>query len=166
MISPISKVPHVPSSLKRWASRSELAIIIADTSGAVQWVNEAFTHICDYQLDEIIGMKPGHFLSGPLTEVHARESLNASIRDKKPCLVRITNYKKNGTPYVVEIHLEPIFDRKTSTRAFFHWNAMSPRTSGSSANMESSMPPSTGSFSTVLRWSRPAQNPILDRDTP
>jgi hypothetical protein len=63
-------------------------------------------------------MKPGHFLSGPLTEVHARESLNASIRDKKPCLVRITNYKKNGTPYVVEIHLEPIFDRKNKHQGF------------------------------------------------
>ena len=118
MIFPANQKPHIPNSLKRWASRSELAIIIADPSGAVQWVNEAFTHICDYQLDEIIGMKPGHFLSGPLTEVHARESLNASIRNKKPCLVRITNYKKNGTPYVVEIHLEPIFDRKNKHQGF------------------------------------------------
>ena len=118
MISPANQKPHIPNSLKRWASRSELAIIIADTSGAVQWVNEAFTHICDYQLDEIIGMKPGHFLSGPMTEAHARETLNASIREKKPCLVRITNYKKNGTPYIVEIHLEPIFDRKNEHQGF------------------------------------------------
>ena len=118
MIFPATQKPHIPNSLKRWASRSELAIIIADTSGAVQWVNEAFTHICDYQLDEIIGMKPGHFLSGPMTEAHARETLNASIREKKPCLVRITNYKKNGTPYIVEIHLEPIFDRKNEHQGF------------------------------------------------
>ena len=118
MIFPANQKPHIPNSLKRWASRSELAIIIADTSGAVQWVNEAFTHICDYQLDEIIGMRPGHFLSGPLTEAHSRETLNTSIREKKPCLVRITNYKKNGTPYVVEIHLEPIFNRKNEHQGF------------------------------------------------
>ena len=118
MISPASKTPNVPVSLKRWASKSELAIIIADPSGGVQWVNPAFTTICDYQLDEIIGMKPGHFLSGPLTEVHARETLNHAIRDKKPCLVRITNYKKSGKPYIVEIHLEPIFNKKNEHQGF------------------------------------------------
>lgn len=118
MISPVSKVPHVPSSLKRWASKSELAIIIADPNGVVQWVNPAFTTICDYELDEIIGMKPGHFLSGPLTEVHARETLNHAIRDKKSCLVRITNYRKNGNPYIVEIHLEPIFNKKNEHQGF------------------------------------------------
>ena len=118
MIFPAVNKPNVPSSLRRWASKSNLAVILADTSGAVQWVNEAFTHICDYELDEIIGMKPGHFLSGPLTEAHARETLNNSIRDKKSCLVRITNYKKNGTPYIVEIHLEPIFGRKNEHQGF------------------------------------------------
>ena len=118
MIAPASKRPNVPVSLKRWASKSELAVIIADPSGAVQWVNPAFTTICDYQLDEIIGMKPGHFLSGPLTEVHARETLNHAIRDKKSCLVRITNYKKNGKPYIVEIHLEPIFNQKNEHQGF------------------------------------------------
>jgi PAS domain S-box-containing protein len=118
MISPASKTPNVPVSLKRWASKSELAIIIADPSGAVQWVNPAFTTICDYQLDEIIGMKPGHFLSGPLTEVRSRETLNHAIRDKKPCLVRITNYKKSGKPYIVEIHLEPIFNKKNDHQGF------------------------------------------------
>jgi len=118
MISPATKKPNVPGSLRRWASRSELAIILADTSGAVQWVNNAFTHICDYKLDEIIGMRPGHFLSGPLTETRSRETLNHAIRDKKPCLVRITNYKKNGTPYIVEIHLEPIFNRKNQHLGF------------------------------------------------
>lgn len=118
MISPASKKPNVPDSLKRWASRSALAIIIADTEGSVQWVNPAFTTICDYTLDEIIGMKPGHFLSGPLTESHSRETLNSAIREKKPCLVRITNYKKNGTAYIVEIHLEPIYNRKNEHLGF------------------------------------------------
>jgi len=63
-------------------------------------------------------MKPGHFLSGPLTEVKARETLNHAIRDKKPCLVRITNYKKSGKPYIVEIHLEPIFNKKNLHQGF------------------------------------------------
>ena len=118
MIFPTTKKPNIPSSLKRWASKSSLAVVLADTSGAVQWVNEAFTTICDYEMDEIIGMKPGHFLSGPLTEVHARETLNNAIRDRKSCLVRITNYKKNGTPYIVEIHLEPIFGPKNEHQGF------------------------------------------------
>lgn len=118
VISPVPKMPHVASSLKRWASRSQLAIIITDTYGAVRWVNPAFTSICDYQLDEVIGMKPGHFLSGPLTETHARQTLNNAIRDRKSCLVRITNYKKSGKPYIVEIHLEPIIGKNKEHQGF------------------------------------------------
>ena len=104
--------------MKRWASASELAIIITDTEGAVQWVNPAFTTICDYKLDEVIGMKPGHFLSGPLTEDASRQKLNQAIRDRSSCHVRITNYKKNGTAYIVDIHLEPIFDRQKRHQGF------------------------------------------------
>jgi len=93
-------------------------MFITDTAGAVQGVNPAFKTICDYELDEIIGMKPGHFLSEPLTEMHARETLNEAIRDKKSCLVRITNDKKSSQPYIVEIHLEPIFNKKNEHQGF------------------------------------------------
>ena len=59
-------------------------------------------------MHEIVGRRPGRFLGGPLTEDSARDVLRQAIRDGKRCLTRITNYKKDATPYVAQIHMEPI----------------------------------------------------------
>jgi len=91
-----------------WAEHTDIAIQITDPEGAVRWCNPAFTKMCHYSMHEIVGRRPGRFLGGPLTEDSAREVLRQSIREGKACLTRITNYKKDATPYVAQIHIEPI----------------------------------------------------------
>ena len=93
---------------ENWAEHTDLAILITDPEGAVRWCNPAFTKMCHYSMHEIVGRRPGRFLGGPLTEDSARDVLRQSIREGKACLTRITNYKKDATPYVAQIHLEPI----------------------------------------------------------
>lgn len=93
---------------ENWAEHTNIAILITDSEGAVRWSNPAFTKMCLYSMHEIVGRRPGRFLGGPLTEDSSREVLRRAIREGKPCLTRITNYKKDATPYVAQIHLEPI----------------------------------------------------------
>ena len=93
---------------ENWAEHTEIAILITDPEGAVRWSNPAFTKMCLYSMHEIVGRKPGRFLGGPLTEDSARDVLRQAIREGKSCLTRITNYKKDATPYVAQIHMEPI----------------------------------------------------------
>ena len=93
---------------ENWAEHTDIAILITDPEGAVRWCNPAFTKMCHYSMHEIVGRRPGRFLGGPLTEVSARDVLRQSIREGKACLTRITNYKKDATPYVAQIHMEPI----------------------------------------------------------
>ena len=93
---------------ENWAEHTDIAILITDPEGAVRWSNPAFTKMCHYSMHEIVGRRPGRFLGGPLTEDSARDVLRQAIREGKPCLTRITNYKKDATPYVAQIHLEPI----------------------------------------------------------
>ena len=93
---------------ENWAEHTDLAILITDPEGAVRWCNPAFTKMCHYSMHEIVGRRPGRFLGGPLTEDSARDVLRQSIREGKACLTRITNYKKDATPYVAQIHMEPI----------------------------------------------------------
>lgn len=93
---------------ENWAEHTDIAILITDPEGAVRWSNPAFTKMCLYPMHEIVGRRPGRFLGGPLTEEGSREALRTALREGKSCLTRITNYKKDATPYVAQIHLEPI----------------------------------------------------------
>jgi len=93
---------------ENWAEHTDIAILITDPEGAVRWSNPAFTKMCLYSMHEIVGRRPGRFLTGPLSEESARDVLSQAIRQGKTCLTRITNYKKDATPYVAQIHMEPI----------------------------------------------------------
>jgi PAS domain S-box-containing protein len=96
--------------LERWAAHSDLSIVIANAGGFIVWVNPAFTRMCGYNSDELLGRQPGHILCGELSEKKPRKLLNHAIRHRVPVRTRLINYKKSGEPYWVEIHLEPIHE--------------------------------------------------------
>jgi PAS domain S-box-containing protein len=96
--------------LERWAAHTDLSIVIANAGGFIVWVNPAFTRMCGYNSDELLGRQPGHILSGELSEKRPREVLNHAIHHQVPVRTRLVNYKKSGEPYWVEIHLEPIHE--------------------------------------------------------
>jgi PAS domain S-box-containing protein len=94
--------------LERWAAHTDLSIVIANAGGFIVWVNAAFTRMCGYNSDELLGRRPGHILSGELSETRPREVLSHAIQRQVPVRTRLVNYTKSGKPYWVEIHLEPI----------------------------------------------------------
>jgi PAS domain S-box-containing protein len=94
--------------LERWAAHTDLSVVIANAGGFIVWVNAAFTRMCGYNSDELLGRRPGHILSGPLSEKRPRKVLNHAIQRQVPVSTRLVNYTKSGKPYWVEIHLEPI----------------------------------------------------------
>lgn len=93
---------------ENWAEHTDIAILITDPEGAVRWSNPAFSKMCLFSMHEIVGRRPGRFLSGPLTEEGSRDVLRRALREGKSCVTRITNYKKDATAYVAQIHMEPI----------------------------------------------------------
>ncbi len=97
---------------ERWAAYTDLCLVIADASGRIVWVNASFTRMCGYNSDELIGKKPGHILSGTLTDKSPRSVLNRAISQGMKVTTRIVNYNKAGQPYWADIHLEPIHDSK------------------------------------------------------
>jgi PAS domain S-box-containing protein len=104
--------------LERWAIYSDLPVAISGPDGAIIWVNAAFTRMCGYNSDELIGQKPGHILSGPLTDRSPRSVLNRAISQRVKVTTRILNYHKSGKPYWVDIHLEPILTSKGELSGF------------------------------------------------
>jgi PAS domain S-box-containing protein len=98
--------------LERWAAFTDLSVVISDAGGFIVWVNPAFTRMCGYNSEELLGRRPGHILSGPMSERQSREILNEAIRNRHSVNTRLVNYSKDGNPYWVDIHLEPIVDSR------------------------------------------------------
>lgn len=91
---------------------SPIAAVLSDPrspDNPIVACNAAFVELTGYQPDEIIG-RNCRFLSGADTEPSLTEELRAGIREKRPVLVEILNYKKDGTPFRNAVMVAPIFD--------------------------------------------------------
>lgn len=90
--------------------REREAFVVADRSGRVAWVNEAFTALCGYTLDELRGRKPGELLQGAETDRAAIARLREAQRALVACDVELVNYHKDGSRYRVAVRLSPFLD--------------------------------------------------------
>jgi PAS domain S-box-containing protein len=88
----------------------EEGFVMAGPDGLVEWVNESFTAMCGYSLEELKGKKLGPILQGEKTDKEAAIRMRDSIRAQQQCTEALVNYHKNGTPYWVSINITPIRD--------------------------------------------------------
>lgn len=73
-------------------------------------VNRAFCILTGYSEAEIIG-RNCRFLAGPGTEPWLTDRIRAGVRERRPVLVEIRNYKRCGTPFRNAVLVAPVFDR-------------------------------------------------------
>ncbi|MEZ5673401.1 MAG: PAS domain S-box protein, partial [Thiotrichaceae bacterium] len=95
------------------------AIIITDTNGFIEWVNEGFTQLTEYTFDEVKGKKPGAFLQGPETDHRTVNQMREAFQQQQLFDVEIVNYSKTYRQYWVAIHAQPIFDAEQRLLYYF-----------------------------------------------
>lgn len=70
--------------------------------------NQAFCELTGYPENEILG-RNCRFLSGAATEPWLSERIREGVRNRKPVLVDILNYKRDGTPFRNAVLVTPLF---------------------------------------------------------
>lgn len=93
---------------------NKVAVILTDARRRILWVNRDFEAITGYEYGEVIGMSPGQLLQGPRTEPDALERIRQGIALEASFKETITNYRKNGEPYLCKLVIHPIHDAENT----------------------------------------------------
>ena len=101
---------------EREQRRTSPALVVSSVEGLVQWVSPAFTEMCGYSLEELKGRRLGPVLQGEKTDPGAVTRMRNAVKEARPCCETILNYHKNGTPYWVEVAIEPVLDDQGQPR--------------------------------------------------
>jgi PAS domain S-box-containing protein len=75
----------------------------------IVYVNEAFTRLTGYAHHEIIGRTP-RFLQGADTDPSELRRLREALENRAPFLGVVVNYRKDGSPFWVELNVAPVID--------------------------------------------------------
>lgn len=92
------------------ASKADNAILITDSRGVVEWVNDGFIRLTGYQDYEVIGRKPFDLLHGPATDQGVRAQLREAIARKEPFSDELLKYRKDGTTFWTQITMTSIME--------------------------------------------------------
>src|SRR4051812_30109463 len=72
-------------------------------------VNHAFEQLTGYSSEELLG-RNCRILAGSGTEEGATETLREAIREARPVMVELLNYRRDGTPFRNAVMIAPLFD--------------------------------------------------------
>ncbi|MBY0479865.1 MAG: PAS domain-containing protein [Chitinophagaceae bacterium] len=86
------------------------SVMITDADENIIWVNQGFTRISGYTLDELKGKKIGYSLEGPEIDIEAKNRLRYAIDNKLPFKEEFLSYIKNGGHVWLEVDSQPLFD--------------------------------------------------------
>ena len=89
------------------ASRTNNAVMIADASGRVDWVNEGFVRLTGYAAEEARGRTIAQLLHGPATAPETVQMIRQRINAGEGMQGEILHYAKGGRPYWAALDIQP-----------------------------------------------------------
>jgi PAS domain S-box-containing protein len=104
----------------RLVTDSPIASVISDPrvfDNPIVACNAAFCELTGYPAEEVLG-RNCRFLSGPATEPWLTEEIRRGVREHRPVLVEILNYKRSGEPFRNAVLVAPIYDEQDALLYF------------------------------------------------
>jgi PAS domain S-box-containing protein len=100
------------SELQRLSSVAKNVIngvVILDVNHKIEWVNDSFSTLFEYSLDELLGKRPIDFFSGNSTSSEAIERVKENLQEKE---FELKQYTKSGQPLDVLLHQNAVYDEQ------------------------------------------------------
>lgn len=94
--------------LSEVARQTTNGVIITDNEGLVVWINEAFTRIAGYSLEDMAGKRPGDRLQVEGTDPEAIRVMGEAIAKQKSFNVDVLNSSKTNQLYWIRIACNPL----------------------------------------------------------
>lgn len=89
------------------ASHTDNAVIFTDAHRKITWVNDAFTRLTGYTLDEAKGKNPS-LLQGDKTDQATVQRMRAALDAGQHVKEEILNYSKDGREYLNALEISPL----------------------------------------------------------
>ena len=100
------------------ASKTDNPVLIASPTGAIEWVNESFTRVMEYSLEEVVGKAPADFMDGPETDPNTVARIRAAMAHGQGISTDVVNYSKSGRKYHLRLQIQPIRDETDQLQNF------------------------------------------------
>jgi len=98
-------------NLSKAVRSSSNAVLLLDTKQRIFWVNEGFTRMSGYTLDEAKGQTPEQLLGSGCTDASMLKRLRDSVVGAQACRVEVCNRRKDGQLYWAALDFRPDFDK-------------------------------------------------------
>jgi PAS domain S-box-containing protein len=90
------------------ASKTDNPVFIASPTGTIEWVNESFTRVMEFSLEEVVGKTPPDFMNGPDVDANVVRHIRDAMHDGHGLLTDVVNYSKSGRKYHLRLEIQPI----------------------------------------------------------
>jgi len=89
-------------------SHSKDAVAVADSSQRIEWINESFTRLTGYLLEEVRGLTLGTLLQGEKTDAEAVSQMSTALDASQGFRCVLANYRKDGQLFWNEMEVQPL----------------------------------------------------------
>lgn len=107
-----------PELMKEIVRHATDSVVCADAAGKTLWVNEHFTTMSGYTLEDMLGRSPGSVLQGRDTDPITVAEIRSAIAHRTEVTREILNYHKDGHPYWIKLTINPLFDEVGTLKGF------------------------------------------------
>jgi PAS domain S-box-containing protein len=105
-------MPEVNEKLLETIGLSPIATVVSNprlADNPLEVANAAFCDLTGYSESDVVG-RNCRFLAGEATEPWVTDQIRAAIVSRRPVLVDILNYRRDGTPFRNGVLVTPLFD--------------------------------------------------------
>jgi PAS domain S-box-containing protein len=94
------------------AEKTNSIVLITDAFGRIEWVNKSFESLTGYSKEEIKGLRPSEFLTGPETDPAMVKEILEIIKEGRHFKGEILNYDRSGKKFWLYIDVTPLRDEE------------------------------------------------------